>query len=149
MVRTFEYFIVYYISALRIVIYRRIMTDYGPLSYSNEPELTKKEIEELASKLAVSRLKKSKKKSKKERINNTSRCHCGKCVPMMTAAESICCMENRGVTGDFENVLGHPLCITDEPDFQQAELNSSTLKIVWVQYDVLRCSNRINASMSK
>ena len=45
---------------------------------------------------------------------------------MLTAAESICRMENRGVTGDFENVLGHPLCITDEPDFQQAELNSAT-----------------------
>ena len=64
---------------------------------------------------------------------------------MKTEIESKCCMS----VDRIENRIGQPICITENEHFNAALLNSTVLKISWIQFDLLRCDTSINAALTK
>ena len=124
--------------------------ELAPLAYSNEPTVSlekqglRKRKRENKKRIARKRPKKTGKKG------NTSWCNCKCRVPMKTEIESICCMESfTSDTVTFDNPLGHPFCITTEEHFSAAVLNRTTLKIAWIQYDMVMEERTIDSILIK
>ena len=125
------------------------LLDLQPLAFSNEPEYTKEELEKQSRKRKLKEKSLSANKTRKpNRVGNTLWCLCKKCIPMDTARKSVCCMEHFS-SGSPENSFGHEKCVTDEEDFDASILNRTTLKISWVQKDMLRCKKNFETDLTK
>ena len=121
-----------------------------PLGFSNEPEYTDLEKQERCRKRKLlDKPPKAKKAKKPSRLGNMAWCHCNKCIPMSTERQSTCCMEGEWSSNGDENPFGRRKCVTQEGHFESAILDSETLKIAWVQHDMLRCAKKINANLTK
>ena len=70
----------------------------------------------------------------KTRIGHNRWCACGKCLPMATEQESVCCKEVREIALKVEPHA----CITEHPSFERVCLDSEVLQTALVAMRVVR-----------
>jgi len=90
--------------------------------YSYEPEYTTEELDEL-SRAAVASCAAS------QSSVVTDWCQCGRCHPMPTAEESVCCRSSDLTVGSLKDLQ----CITDDRRMQSVVLNDDVLSVMYVQ----------------
>ncbi|XP_062588587.1 uncharacterized protein LOC134274751 [Saccostrea cucullata] len=112
------------------------MTNLGTQPYLFEPEASSDE---------ESAAGRSPEATDQDRLGNNDWCNCGRCPPMTTIAESVCCQEIPQVMTVLEEDPGKP-CITEHNGFQPVCLHPSVLRTAYYvylqQYEELPETNR-------
>ena len=98
--------------------------------YLYEPLMTLEELENLRQRLGnvEERQPEGQSESSETRIGHNRWCACGKCLPMATEKESVCCKEVREIALKMETHV----CITDHPSFERVCLDSEVLQTALV-----------------
>jgi len=89
--------------------------------YDYEPEYTPEELDERSRSVVAS--------SSSSYAVVTDWCLCGRCHPMPTVEESVCCRNSDLTVGNLKDMQ----CITDDRRMQAVVLNEDVLSVMFVQ----------------
>ena len=81
------------------------------------------------------------------RIGNTEWCSCGKCGPMCTTVESLCCQEVAAILHRMPE--GEGSCVTDANDFAPVCINRAVLDVGLLSMYHLRANSLIQPIASR